>query len=188
MGQQRHFRKVAFSSELIVAGVPFDTHPVVEGLKGEVGIFGGLEFENREAPVAAGGEQVNHATVAAGEGGHLTVERMREQPGVEFVDVSANGAFEPGLRVAAVEGMLRVSRRWRADAGDPFGEGCEFAGIGDGAPAIDARFQVPIMVDSESEATNAKGKGSVVGWHSFDVRQLPDEAELGWEVVRGAAN
>jgi len=93
--------------EVVVA----NADPVVEALEGEVEVFGGFEFNEREAVVAGDGEEVEQAAVevgaGAGEGGDLGVDGGGLEAGVEGGEIGAEGAFEPALGKGAEEVVLR---------------------------------------------------------------------------------
>jgi hypothetical protein len=67
LGSQRNAREIASAGEIAPVQVPFDAHPVIQGLKRKVDVLIRLDFNDREPPVAIDGQQVDHAAVAAGE-------------------------------------------------------------------------------------------------------------------------
>ena len=132
MRAESHAAEVAVTLELAEAGggigvldvVPADADPVVEALECELRVLAGLDFDDSEAAVRAGGEQIEHATVAAGKGRDLGVNRMVAEGGVETGEVAAEFSFEPALGLEAVEEVAFVAGGGAAGAelGDELAE------------------------------------------------------------------
>ena len=104
--------------------VVFDAEPVVEALQGEVEILGGLEFDDGEAAMAIGGEEVDEIAILGGEGGNLSVDGF-EEGGIDFGEVAADLEFEAGFR--------GCGRGWEGRAGVPgtFEGADPVAGVGE---------------------------------------------------------
>ena len=81
--------------DLAAVQVPFDAHPVIQRLQRQVNVLIHLEFDHRQSPVTVHRQQVDDATVAAGELRHLSVNRLRQQRGVQRFDIRADPCFEP---------------------------------------------------------------------------------------------
>ena len=75
-------------------------NPIVESLQGQVQIFVGLEFDDRETAVAIEGEQVEHAAIAGGECGNLRVELVATNLRQQIADPGAQFATQASARAA----------------------------------------------------------------------------------------
>ena len=91
--------------------VPTHADPVVEALERELGVLFGFELEHGEPALLGDGEQVEQGAVGGGEGGHLRVDGVGEQVGVELGEVAAKVVFEPALGLEAEEGVSFIGGR-----------------------------------------------------------------------------
>ena len=78
-----------------------DANPVVQRLQGQMQVFVGLEFDNRQPSVAVEREQVEHAAVADGERRHLRIQQVAAQPGQQLGNARAQPRLKPALRLQA---------------------------------------------------------------------------------------
>ena len=62
-----------------------------------------LQFHDREAAGVIHRQQVEYAAFAGGKGGHLSVDWLAAQGGIESFDFGARLRFQPRLGVLAVE-------------------------------------------------------------------------------------
>ena len=72
-------------------------------------IGAGLQFDHGEPAGVINRQQVQNAALAAGEGGHLSVDGVAAESGIEGFDFGAGLRFQPCLGILAVEGVVRVS-------------------------------------------------------------------------------
>ena len=86
---QQDAREIPSAGEISPIQVPFDAHPVIEGLKRQVNVLICLDFNDCEPPVAIHRQQVDHAAVAAGELGNLAVDRGGPEGGIDSLEISA---------------------------------------------------------------------------------------------------
>ena len=172
--------EIAVGGELAAFGVPSDAHPVVEGLEGQMDVFGGLDFKDDEAARAFNREQVGDAAVEPGEGWNLAVDGFGAETGVEGGDGFPDAHFEPGFRGA----LLKNAALFAAEA-DEFGDErphfWKVAGVED-AFVVDAAAEFAIAPAGEFQAEDAEAGGATGERDAFDVRP---SGELGDPVRQG---
>lgn len=72
-------------------------------------VFVGLEFDDGEASVAGGGENVDHGAIAGSEGWDLRIDMQTIETRVEDGDVADDQRFDPTLRHGTVNGVGAIA-------------------------------------------------------------------------------
>jgi hypothetical protein len=103
-GTERDSGEIAMVLKLAAVQMPLDAEPIIQGLQGQMEVFGGFELDDGEASVPIGRDQIEDAAITGREGRHLPIDRLRKQSGVDDLDILAHLGFQQGLRVeAAIE-------------------------------------------------------------------------------------
>src|SRR3954447_22960947 len=84
--------------EFAALQVPSGADPVVQYLQGQLYVRRSLQFQNRKPAVSRDRKQVNDVAITPCERKHLTVQRLRQQGGIDENDIGADGGFEPSFR------------------------------------------------------------------------------------------
>src|SRR5207237_6018685 len=102
----------ARAGEMALAPVLLDAPPVVCALERERGVFGDLQLDDDEPPVATERQQVNGARGGGrlARGAELRVQRREPQARIEARDVAPQERFEPGFGRGAVERVPVIAR------------------------------------------------------------------------------
>ena len=74
--QQRKSREMTTFGDLAAIQMPFDPHPIIQGLQRKVDVLVHLELDHRQPAVPVNGQQIDDSTVAARELRYLTVDRL----------------------------------------------------------------------------------------------------------------
>ncbi len=103
--------KIAIASDLSALQLPANTQPVIRGLKRQVNVLGGLQFNDRQSSQSRNGEEVENTVFATRIGKNLSVDESLVEHGVDARDIFANNGFQPALRLSAEKRMARVARQ-----------------------------------------------------------------------------
>lgn len=103
-----------------------DADPIIERLHRQVLVFACLDLDDGEAAGALDGEEIEDSAIDAGQGGHLSVDRLGEKRGIEEREVAPEDGFKPCLGIAGEQRVMRNGRIRVADLRDAAGLDGEF--------------------------------------------------------------
>ena len=95
VGAQRNTGEVSAAFKLAPFQVPFDAHPVIQGLQRQMDVLAGLYLDDHQAAVVVDGENIQNAARARRELRGLAVQGRVADAGVQAAGRGANLRFEP---------------------------------------------------------------------------------------------
>ena len=121
-------------------------------------------------------QQIQNAALAAGKSGHLPVDGVAAQRGVQGFDLGARLRFQPRLGILAVERMIAVRRLGRAGAVEFFHQALDFRRVmvAGGAPLAQPEEQVAAGEFGEFDAAHAQAGASIVSGDALHAGQRGD--------------
>ena len=75
VGTQRNTGEISAAFELAPFQVPFDAHPVIQGLQRQMNVLAGFNFDDHQPAVVVRGENIQNAASAGRELRGLAVQR-----------------------------------------------------------------------------------------------------------------
>ena len=131
VGTQGKAREVTTTFKLAGFEVPFDAHPVIQGLERQMYVLAGLHLDDHQPPVVIQCEQIQNAARTRRELRGLAVQGRVANTGVQAASRAANLRFEPSLGMAPEEGVGAIGCARIAEAAEPASQSLDFRKLSD---------------------------------------------------------
>src|SRR5258708_29904919 len=101
--------EIAIAREVSLRLVPADARPVVGGLKREIHIFRGFQFEDGKAAIACDAQEIQDAALAGNLSEYVFEDVFALDGDINPGDILVDDGLHPGLCLVEIEGVEEVA-------------------------------------------------------------------------------